>query len=344
MNPYVCFVAGTQVVVAVENEGGGDALPALTAKSAETAVAAAMRVRYITVAIEDLVARGGGENGDGGGQWVIARDQYEPDGPLVKARIVRTYRRTAYHLQVLIVRDAEGREQTIRVTDEHPVAVEGRDFVPARLLQPGDPLPEFVEHNSVVIANVGEDHPEGVIVYNLEVEGVHTYFVRAEGSDAEPLWVHNNCVFDDAVGRWRDRTTGQLVSEAEARIANSTLTLPDYEIAGPWAIFRPRGGIPELITTRARGQAKTYTPENLRQEIAASHMEGVVADMMNARGYRFAELEINHPEGVCPYCNSETAGFLEVGRTLQVEALPEAVPMRQGWVVNPRPYRGTLTR
>ncbi len=30
-------------------------------------------------------------------------------------------------------------------------------------------------------------------MYNMEIEGTHTYFVRAEGSEAEPVWVHNSC-------------------------------------------------------------------------------------------------------------------------------------------------------
>ena len=49
VNPYVCFVAGTQVVVAVAEDGnaGGDA----SAEYAEGSTATATRVRYKTVAI-----------------------------------------------------------------------------------------------------------------------------------------------------------------------------------------------------------------------------------------------------------------------------------------------------
>jgi hypothetical protein len=42
-----------------------------------------------------------------------------------------------------------------------------------------------------VLANIGENHPEGIAVYNLQVEQAHTYFVGAEGADTEPVWVHN---------------------------------------------------------------------------------------------------------------------------------------------------------
>ena len=58
--------------------------------------------------------------GHGGGQTLLARDEHDPDAPLVRRRIVRTYERTAYHLQVLTLADADGRRQTLRVTDEHP--------------------------------------------------------------------------------------------------------------------------------------------------------------------------------------------------------------------------------
>jgi hypothetical protein len=47
--------------------------------------------------------------GHGGGQTLLARDEHDPDAPLVRRRIVRTYERTAYHLQVLTLADADGR-------------------------------------------------------------------------------------------------------------------------------------------------------------------------------------------------------------------------------------------
>ena len=80
------------------------------------------------VPIEQLVAGDGGEMGDRGGQHVLARDQHDPGGPLVRRRIGRTYERTAHHLRVVSIRDGEGREQTIQVTDEHPFFVAGRGW------------------------------------------------------------------------------------------------------------------------------------------------------------------------------------------------------------------------
>ena len=145
-------------------------------------MATTMGVRYVTVPIEQLMARG----------------QHDPAGPLVRRRIGRTYERTAYHLRVVSIRDGEGREQTVRVTDEHPFFVASRGWTKAKDLSAGDQLLGVAGEASTVISNLGEAHPEGVTVYNLEVEDDHTYFVRAEGSDGEPVWVHN-ATYDDNV-------------------------------------------------------------------------------------------------------------------------------------------------
>jgi hypothetical protein len=143
--------------------------------------------------------------GHGGAQTLLARDEHDPDAPLVRPkvlqRIVRTYERTAYHLQVLTLADADGRRQSLRVTDEHPFyrtapAAGGSAGVPgstpARSLAAGD---EVLGDCGVltVIANAREAHRQGVKVYNLEVEQAHTYFVLAEHAPdgADAVWVHN---------------------------------------------------------------------------------------------------------------------------------------------------------
>lgn len=187
----ICFVAGTQVVVGVEDEHGQDALALLNAREGGSSVSTALRLKYVTTAIEELVARGGGENGSGGDQFVLARREHDPRAPLTRCRISRTYRRIAYHLQALTVRDADGQQQTIRVTDEHPFYVQGTGWTKARSLVPSDLSIGVFGDVSIVIENIGESQPEGIAVYNLEVGRAHTYFIRAERSLAEPVWVHN---------------------------------------------------------------------------------------------------------------------------------------------------------
>ena len=62
------------------------------------------------------------------------------------------------------IRDDEGREQTIRVTDEHPFFVAGRGWTKAKDLSAGDQLMGAADEASTVIGDLGEDHPEGVTV------------------------------------------------------------------------------------------------------------------------------------------------------------------------------------
>jgi hypothetical protein len=49
-----------------------------------------------------------------------------------------------------------------------------------------------IDGTQTVVSNETEQHPQGVPVYNLEVEEAHTYFVLAAGTeDADAVWVHN---------------------------------------------------------------------------------------------------------------------------------------------------------
>jgi hypothetical protein len=192
---------------------------------AEGSTATATRVRYKTVAIETLVARGGGEMGDGrtsdgAAQVVLTRDQHDPTGPLVRRKVVRTYERTAYHLQVLTLRDSTGVEQTLRVTAQHPFYRVDDEWTPAKSLVPGDEV--LGDHGVLsVIVNDGEAHPQGVKVYNLEVEQAHTYFVLAEdANDAAAVWAHNRCELQpertDALGRLKSRTARVTLADIDS--------------------------------------------------------------------------------------------------------------------------------
>lgn len=196
-SPFVCFVAGTQVVVGAKVREDDGRIVTISARELarmeDEAGGVAVKLQVVdavTGNIEDIVERGGGELGDGGGQWLISRDQHDPGGPLVGRRIVRTYKRTAHVLRVLTLRDDRGVEQTQRVTEEHPYGRPDGAWTPACLLAPGDWV-RGIGGSLRVLANTAEAHPQGVTVYNLEVEGTHTYFVQALNSDAEPVWVHN---------------------------------------------------------------------------------------------------------------------------------------------------------
>jgi hypothetical protein len=316
--PGICFVAGTKVWIDVESESDEDALTALNsqlAEARESGIATAVQVRRITRAIEDIVRDGGGEMGDGGGQWLISRDQDNPDAPLVRRRIVRTYERIAYHLQVLTLRDEAGNEQTQRVTDEHPYHREGDGWTPARLLQPGDRVRGDFEWLEVV-ANLGEDHPEGMTVYNLEVEEAHTYFVLAADApvDAGAVWVHNaRRDYAERVHpllplrRGRGRTHG---------VFNDKTPLVSGKKGGDGpAVFASR--MDELSDDAVR---------------ALVHVEGhSVAEMIKAK-IRKAVVHINYKTGPCSICRRGVPQLMSRGMKLWV-VFPDGVGYftKAGW-------------
>ena len=183
-----CFIAGTQVVVAVVDSDGntGAAEDALTAGGL---VAVATRtVRYVTQSIEKIRR----------GELIVTRDQFDPEAPIVLRRVEEVFERIAHGLTIVTLRSSTGRLQTLHGTSEHPVYVPGRGWVVCRELEEGDKLVEPSGGISTVVSSRHERHRGGILVYNFQVEQSQTYFVREKGSLAEPVWVHNTCKFGPA--------------------------------------------------------------------------------------------------------------------------------------------------
>ena len=85
-------------------------------------------------------------------------------------------------------------------TDEHPFAVlPDRAFVLAADLAPGVQFLGPKGEIQTLVSTHREPHPEGVPVYNFEVNGLHTYFVASHPDGALPLLVHNACVYRQMV-------------------------------------------------------------------------------------------------------------------------------------------------
>src|SRR5690606_28830140 len=78
-----------------------------------------------------------------------------------------------------------------RTTDDHPFFVLGRGWVNAGELAIGDLVQQSDGSTASVIASQRESHPLGITVYNLEVEGAHTYFVTDGQGEVTAVWVHN---------------------------------------------------------------------------------------------------------------------------------------------------------
>lgn len=146
--------------------------------------------RYVTKAIQDIRPD----------DLVLARDQ---DGTNVSLkRVVETYRKTADHLLVLTFIDDRGQSQTLQTTNEHPFWDAGQGvFVAASKLDIGAQVVGPTGEQQRLTASRYEAHPEGVKVFNFQVEGYHTYYVAEPPSAdcslisgmAKAILVHNDC-------------------------------------------------------------------------------------------------------------------------------------------------------
>jgi hypothetical protein len=130
------------------------------------------------VAIEELQA----------GDLVLSRDDrtdeeaYRP--------IAQTFVTPDQPLLAIALEDSRGEVETLEVTAPHPFQVEGRGWVAASDLEPGDLVISSGDGRLRVVGN--SDAARTSTVYNFEVEELHTYFV---GHGA--AWVHNQNKADD---------------------------------------------------------------------------------------------------------------------------------------------------
>jgi hypothetical protein len=192
-----CFVAGTQEVLHETDEDDAaaqdsHALMNFSGQSTSTAIAK----RYLTQNVELLLED----------HYILSKDENDPDGPLVPRRVKQVYIRKVPAIQLLTLRSSCGQIHVICTTREHPFYLDSQGFLRCAILRAGDQVREAGGGFSRVIDSRLESKPEGILVYNVEVEGYHTYFVRAEGSTAEPVWVHN---YTDG-GEGAGSTTGSI--------------------------------------------------------------------------------------------------------------------------------------
>ena len=114
------------------------------------------------------------------GDRVLSLAEDDPEGTPQPRRVVNVMANYAPLLKLV----AGGR--AIRTTAEHPFWVVGQGWRAAHQLVVGDVLMSHQKHPVAVEAIEGEQ--EAAAVYNVEVEGYHTYFV---GSPGWAVWAHN---------------------------------------------------------------------------------------------------------------------------------------------------------
>jgi hypothetical protein len=170
--PTNCFIAGTLVAVAGAGTSRADAGPSLASKP-----------------IEEIQV----------GDFVWARAEHDPSAPAVLQKVVALYRNTAHDLQTLDVvgelGSAEPLGQSVQIvaTDEHPFYVVDVGWTMADAIQVGQKLVGAGGAVLTVVANQDWKPDGGVVVYNFQVEGDHTYFVGDIHAQGEWVWTHNSC-------------------------------------------------------------------------------------------------------------------------------------------------------
>ena len=113
--------------------------------------------------------------------------------------VLQSFRRTADHLRHLTVLSPGGTTQTFETTDEHPFwSVDAGEWVAAGSLAVGDRFQATDGSLHVLTATRHEPHPDGMPVFNFEVDDYHSYFVSAHGTRGPPLLVHNADCADPA--------------------------------------------------------------------------------------------------------------------------------------------------
>ncbi|BCS98768.1 hypothetical protein DSLASN_44000 [Desulfoluna limicola] len=110
----------------------------------------------------------------------------EKTGEKILNQISRIYATPDRNLLELTFQGAEEMLEIIRVTPEHPFMVSKRGWTSAEELSPGDLIVSF--GGKTITFKSRRQGPEAEIVYNLEVENTHCYFVGESG-----LLVHNAC-------------------------------------------------------------------------------------------------------------------------------------------------------
>jgi hypothetical protein len=137
--------------------------------------------RYLTQNIEMLSAD----------DWIASKDQRCPFAAPALRKVEEVFIRKVDALQILTLRSSNGQLHTIHTTREHPFYIDAEGWLRSAILRTGDEVIEADGSVSTVIDSRWESRPEGILVYNLRIAEFHTYFIRAEGSTAEPVWVHN---------------------------------------------------------------------------------------------------------------------------------------------------------
>ena len=174
-------------------------------------------------------------------------------GDEVESRAAGTYRESRQRIGRSFQRHApryyalQLEEETLHVTEEHPLWVQGRGWTPVRELQTGDPL-ATATGDVLVLQAIPVDSP--LPVFNFSVPQTESYFAGRSG-----LWAHNaNCdipipyrapkspsgyrlgASDGGAGQWVERGRPDSAAYRYQQQVTGTprngTRVPEYEVNG----------------------------------------------------------------------------------------------------------------
>lgn len=122
--------------------------------------------------------------------------------------------------------------ETIEVTPNHPVYVADEtrgEFTPVGSLKVGDKILALNGDQLVIDALEREELAEPMTVYNLEVHGVHNYYVSAPHGEAQDLLVHN-CNEAKKLGKHAKDFGAGLVAGAAESIAGEQTSIQGNQV------------------------------------------------------------------------------------------------------------------
>ncbi|HEY0707122.1 MAG TPA: polymorphic toxin-type HINT domain-containing protein [Polyangia bacterium] len=184
------------------------------------------------------------------GTLVLARDQF--GGATDWKPVLQTFVSRTQSLIHMEVRQQDGTEDLLEVTPNHPFFVEGRGWIEAGTLVPGQDLLLDYRGQRVDITSATSVAAQ-VVVYNLEVADYHTYFAGRLG-----IWAHNvgyqPCNVPPSIQAVMDQTGSGLFFPAYPPLPPSTgstgSSVGGYLPAPPnWPLSRPPSAVPTPVGT-----------------------------------------------------------------------------------------------
>jgi len=156
-----------------------EVVPAYLSDSLQNTKSDPKSPEYVTRNIEDLKPD----------DLVLAREEH--GNSIEYKRIEKVFRRTSYHIRHLTFETKDGIQQKLETTNEHPFwSVTDQAWTDAGDLKPGTEVTSPTGTIQTLTKTSRTEHPEGIPVFNFQVDDFHTYFV-SEKTSYKPILAHN---------------------------------------------------------------------------------------------------------------------------------------------------------